>query len=41
MIVVFVAVGLFLKYTRWGREIYAIGGGATRLGPRVCLCFGR
>jgi ribose transport system permease protein len=27
MIVVFVAVGLFLKYTRWGREIYAIGGG--------------
>lgn len=27
MIVVFVAVGLFLKYTLWGREIYAIGGG--------------
>jgi ribose/xylose/arabinose/galactoside ABC-type transport system permease subunit len=27
MIVVFVAVGLFLKYTRWGREVYAIGGG--------------
>lgn len=27
MIVVFVAVGLFLRYTRWGREIYAIGGG--------------
>jgi ribose transport system permease protein len=27
MIVVFIAVGLFLRYTRWGREIYAIGGG--------------
>jgi ribose transport system permease protein len=27
MIVVFVAVGMFLKYTLWGREIYAIGGG--------------
>jgi ribose/xylose/arabinose/galactoside ABC-type transport system permease subunit len=27
MIVVFVAFGLFLRYTRWGREIYAIGGG--------------
>jgi ribose/xylose/arabinose/galactoside ABC-type transport system permease subunit len=29
MIVVFVAVGLFLKYTLWGREIYAIGGGRS------------
>jgi ribose transport system permease protein len=27
MLVVFVAVGLFLRYSRWGREIYAIGGG--------------
>jgi ribose/xylose/arabinose/galactoside ABC-type transport system permease subunit len=27
MVVVFVAFGLFLRYTRWGREIYAIGGG--------------
>ena len=27
MIVVFIVVGLFLRYTRWGREIYAIGGG--------------
>ncbi|MEO8669473.1 MAG: ABC transporter permease [Bauldia sp.] len=27
MIVVFVLVGLFLRYTVWGREIYAIGGG--------------
>jgi ribose transport system permease protein len=27
MIVVFAAVGLFLRYTRRGREIYAIGGG--------------
>jgi ribose/xylose/arabinose/galactoside ABC-type transport system permease subunit len=27
MILVFVAVGLFLRFTRWGREIYAIGGG--------------
>jgi ribose/xylose/arabinose/galactoside ABC-type transport system permease subunit len=27
MIVVFAVIGLFLKYTRWGREIYAIGGG--------------
>jgi ribose transport system permease protein len=27
MIVVFVGFGLFLRYTRWGREIYAIGGG--------------
>jgi ribose transport system permease protein len=27
MVVVFVVVGLFLRYTRWGREIYAIGGG--------------
>jgi ribose transport system permease protein len=27
MAVVFVVVGLFLRYTRWGREIYAIGGG--------------
>jgi ribose/xylose/arabinose/galactoside ABC-type transport system permease subunit len=25
-IIVFVAVGLFLAFTRWGREIYAIGG---------------
>jgi len=29
MIVVFVIVGLFLRYTRWGREIYAIGGGRS------------
>jgi ribose transport system permease protein len=27
MVVVFVAAGLFLRFTRWGREIYAIGGG--------------
>ena len=27
MLVVFVAFGLFLRYSRWGREIYAIGGG--------------
>ena len=27
MIAVFVLVGLFLRYTVWGREIYAIGGG--------------
>jgi ribose transport system permease protein len=27
MAVVFVIVGLFLRFTRWGREIYAIGGG--------------
>ena len=27
MVFVFVAFGLFLRYTRWGREIYAIGGG--------------
>jgi ribose/xylose/arabinose/galactoside ABC-type transport system permease subunit len=27
MFVVFVLVGLFLRYTIWGREIYAIGGG--------------
>jgi ribose transport system permease protein len=27
MIIVFVAFGLFLRFTRWGREIYAIGGG--------------
>jgi ribose transport system permease protein len=26
-IVVFIAVGLFLTYTRFGREVYAIGGG--------------
>jgi ribose/xylose/arabinose/galactoside ABC-type transport system permease subunit len=26
-IVVFVLAGLFLPYTRWGREIFAIGGG--------------
>ena len=26
-ILVFALVGLFLVYTRWGREIYAIGGG--------------
>ncbi|MCY4370359.1 MAG: ABC transporter permease [bacterium] len=26
-ILVFTLVGLFLVYTRWGREIYAIGGG--------------
>lgn len=25
-ILVFVAIGLFLAFTRWGREIYAIGG---------------
>jgi ribose/xylose/arabinose/galactoside ABC-type transport system permease subunit len=27
MVVVFAAAGLFLRFTRWGREIYAIGGG--------------
>jgi ribose transport system permease protein len=27
MVVVFVVAGLFLRFTRWGREIYAIGGG--------------
>lgn len=27
LVVVFVLVGLFLAFTRWGREIYAIGGG--------------
>lgn len=27
MLLVFVVFGLFLCYTRWGREIYAIGGG--------------
>jgi ribose/xylose/arabinose/galactoside ABC-type transport system permease subunit len=27
MIAVFILVGLFLRYTIWGREIYAIGGG--------------
>ena len=27
MVVVFLAAGLFLRFTRWGREIYAIGGG--------------
>ena len=27
MVAVFVVVGLFLRFTRWGREIYAIGGG--------------
>lgn len=29
MIVVFVLVALFLRFTVWGREIYAIGGGRT------------
>jgi ribose/xylose/arabinose/galactoside ABC-type transport system permease subunit len=29
MVVVFVVFGLFLRYTRWGREIYAIGGGRS------------
>jgi len=29
MVVVFVAFGLFLRFTRWGREIYAIGGGRS------------
>jgi ribose/xylose/arabinose/galactoside ABC-type transport system permease subunit len=27
MLVIFILVGLFLRYTIWGREIYAIGGG--------------
>ncbi len=27
MVAVFVLFGLFLRFTRWGREIYAIGGG--------------
>jgi ribose transport system permease protein len=27
LLVVFVLVGVFLAFTRWGREIYAIGGG--------------
>ena len=27
MFAVFIAVGLFLRYTVWGREIFAIGGG--------------
>lgn len=27
LVAVFVLFGLFLRYTRWGREIYAIGGG--------------
>ena len=42
-LVVFVLLGLFLTYTRWGREIYAIGGarneaiaaGVPRLRPMV------
>jgi ribose transport system permease protein len=29
LVVVFVLAGLFLRYTRWGREIYAIGGGRS------------
>jgi ribose transport system permease protein len=29
LVVVFVAFGLFLRFTRWGREIYAIGGGRS------------
>ena len=29
-VTVFILAGLFLTYTRWGREIYAIGGGAQR-----------
>ena len=29
MFVVFILVGLFLRYTVWGREIYAIGGGRS------------
>jgi len=29
MVIVFVVAGLFLRFTRWGREIYAIGGGRT------------
>ena len=41
MIVVFVAVGLFLKYTLWDAKSTQSEGGATRLGPRACLCFGR
>ncbi len=42
MIIVFIVVGLFLRYTRWGREIYAIGGGRNEaLAAGVLLCFGR
>lgn len=29
MILAFVAVGLFLRFTVWGREIFAIGGGRS------------
>ena len=29
MFAVFILVGLFLRYTVWGREIYAIGGGRS------------
>jgi ribose/xylose/arabinose/galactoside ABC-type transport system permease subunit len=38
MFAVFVLVGLFLRYTLWGREIYAIGGGraeATAAGVSI------
>jgi ribose transport system permease protein len=29
LVVVFVAFGLFVRFTRWGREIYAVGGGRS------------
>lgn len=46
-IALFVVIGLFMAYTRWGREIYAIGGGreeaisagVSRIRPLV-ICFG-
>jgi ribose transport system permease protein len=46
-IALFVIVGLFMAYSRWGREIYAIGGGreeavsagVSRIRPLV-ICFG-
>lgn len=45
-LIVFALIGLFLTYTRWGREIFAIGGarneaiaaGVPRIQP-IAICF--